>query len=561
MLVHQKIIRNTFILIISAIAVFNNYSQAAYYDENETVESTVNKSKSDEPPFIIHYGLNDSHSRSWVQKNREGITGITYFKRFAGSTDEGTLIYKSILPDGSENMDPIIDGRRLEKSVLLYDSLAKPHIFVARSDTVDQVIDHYFKDDNNHWQSEIIIHFYNEGGKFIYELSADKGPDHSFHLLILKTRSDVDSDDFMDAWINSHLYHLTNSTGIWENELIYNYDMAYTYDMCMKSSIRQDIEIDSEGYVHITFSEQLNGSYDPSRLWYATNRSGSWEREIALNYNPGAVDDAGWFPSLCLDNDDTPHIACNYLKRVPTHSVTSCKLLLLKRIGYNEWDSEVIAEQDDGYYGGDGRNYTGALCHLKFDSYNIPHIVFSDIAATHWDYQRMNVGNIRYGVFSEGNWYIRTIYRQPLPTGFFDATEMSGMCLINLEEIETIRIIGQELVITGENQYTSNEVGFVLDDTNNIKDDNFINHFELKQNYPNPFNSTTIIKYSVPQRSIISLKVYDVLGNWVTTLFDGENSPGNYEISFNADGLPSGIYFYQLKSISYIETKKLLLIK
>jgi hypothetical protein len=243
----NKIISLIFIVFLLINSVQGQGSEAVHIDLKRNSESPAHNYKSDEPPFVIHYGLNDSHSRSWVQNNSGGVTGIIFFNKFDGSPDEGTLIYKTILPDGSETKDSIIDGRRLEKCILLYDSLANPHIFVARSDTVDQVIDHYFKNNTGQWQNETIIHFYNEGGKFIYELSADKGPDHSFHLLILKTRSDVDSYDFMNAWINSHLYHLSNTTGNWVNELIYNYDMAYTYDMCMKSSIRQDIKVDREG--------------------------------------------------------------------------------------------------------------------------------------------------------------------------------------------------------------------------------------------------------------------------------------------------------------------------
>ena len=209
--------------------------------------------KNSEPPFIIHYGLNDSHSRSWAQVNKDGIIGISYFQHFDNNNYEGALIYRTIQPNGTEDLDTVTTGVRLEKSVLLFDSIANPHIFVASSDDNDQIIVHYFKDQNNQWRNETIIHFYNEGGKFIYELSADTGPDYSYHLLILKTRSNVDSDDFLDAWINSNLYHLTNKTGTWEKELIKNYDMAYTYDMYIKSSIRQDIKIDSDGYVHVIF--------------------------------------------------------------------------------------------------------------------------------------------------------------------------------------------------------------------------------------------------------------------------------------------------------------------
>jgi hypothetical protein len=448
--------RIPYIVIASlAISVFGAQFSTRAHAGNQTATAG---------PVIIYYGLNDCHSRSWVQLNEDGIVGITYFQRFEGSDDEGTLIYKTIQPDGSENTDSVTTGTRLEKSVLLYDAASNPHIFVALSDNTDQVIDHYYKNGGAQWQSETIIHFYNEGGKFIYELSADTDPDDSFHLLVLKTRSDVDSDDFWDAWINSHLYHLTNASGVWEKELIHNYDTAWTEDMYIKSSSRQDIKVDDDGYVHVTFSEQVIATETPSRLLYATNKTGAWEIETALNYDYGASDDAGWFPSLCLDGGGTPYISCMYVNRVATLSAMYCKLFLLKRLGAHDWQSEVVAAHDDGYYGGDGRNYTGGLSHLVFDSDNTPHIIFSDIASTHWPgSQLLNVGNIRYGVFENGAWNITTIYRQPLPTGYLNATEMYGLCLTVSEETNTIRVVGQELVVTGANQYTCSLLDFSWD--------------------------------------------------------------------------------------------------
>lgn len=414
-----------------------------------------------EPPFVIHYGVNDSHSRNWVAEKSDGVIGITSFHLFEGSTNEGVLTYKEINTDGSHCSDSIISGTRLEKSVLIYDSLSNPHIFLARSNIYDQTIEHFTKNDSDIWQSDTIVNFQNEGGKFIYELSIDRGPDYSFHLLILKSRSDVDSDDFMDAWIDSYLYHLTNASGNWELELIHNYDMAFTYDMYIKPSIRQDIEVDSEGYVHVTFSEQINGGDYPSRLLYASNKAGAWLVEVALSYEFASNDDAGWFPSLCLDNNDIPYITCMYVNRVPTYSAVYCKLFMLERTGLSNWNYEIIADQDDGYYGGDGRNYTGALSHLVFDSNNIPHLIFSDIAANHWPgSQRLTVGNIRYGKLENDAWNFTTIYRQPLPDGFFDATEMLWMSLVIPKNADSIRVIGQEIETTGENQYTCKMIDF-----------------------------------------------------------------------------------------------------
>jgi hypothetical protein len=89
--------------------------------------------------------------------------------------------------------------------------------------------------------------------------------------------------------------------------------------------------------------------------------------------------------------------------------------------------------------------------------------------------------------------------------------------------------------------------------------------YKLNQNFPNPFNPNTSIQYAVSSRLFVSLKVYDVLGNEIATLVNEEKSVGSYEVEFNpASGnlnLVSGIYFYQLKAGSFIQTKKMILLK
>jgi hypothetical protein len=85
--------------------------------------------------------------------------------------------------------------------------------------------------------------------------------------------------------------------------------------------------------------------------------------------------------------------------------------------------------------------------------------------------------------------------------------------------------------------------------------------FTLEQNYPNPFNPSTTIKYVVSSSQFVSLKVYDVLGDEIAILVNEEKPSGNYEVEYNASSLPSGVYFYQLKSGSFVETKKMLLLK
>jgi photosystem II stability/assembly factor-like uncharacterized protein len=94
--------------------------------------------------------------------------------------------------------------------------------------------------------------------------------------------------------------------------------------------------------------------------------------------------------------------------------------------------------------------------------------------------------------------------------------------------------------------------------------------FRLEQNYPNPFNPTTKIKYSVgtsdkrvksKQSELVVLKVYDPLGNEVATLVNDEKNPGDYEIDFDASGLASGIYFYELKVGNFNKVNKMMLLR
>jgi hypothetical protein len=85
--------------------------------------------------------------------------------------------------------------------------------------------------------------------------------------------------------------------------------------------------------------------------------------------------------------------------------------------------------------------------------------------------------------------------------------------------------------------------------------------YSLEQNYPNPFNSTTIITYSIPTRSFVSLRIYDLLGRLVTTLVNNEKSAGAYKAEWNAEDSPSGIYFYRLQSDIFTATKKILLLR
>jgi glycosidase len=103
------------------------------------------------------------------------------------------------------------------------------------------------------------------------------------------------------------------------------------------------------------------------------------------------------------------------------------------------------------------------------------------------------------------------------------------------------------------------EPGILLDagDENNST----ITTYSLEQNYPNPFNPSTKIRFAIPNSGFVKLKVFDILGREIKTLINNELPAGIHEVNFDASYLSSGIYFYRIESGSFVETKKMILLK
>jgi hypothetical protein len=129
-------------------------------------------------------------------------------------------------------------------------------------------------------------------------------------------------------------------------------------------------------------------------------------------------------------------------------------------------------------------------------------------------------------------------------------------------------INSSEILYTTDGWHTFNIIGRItsVDDLEQQNPD----EFELSQNYPNPFNPSTKIKFTIPESpllggdgtgGLVTLKVHDILGNEMTVLVNKQLPAGTYEVEFDGTELPSGIYFYQLRAGSFVETKKMLLLK
>ncbi len=119
------------------------------------------------------------------------------------------------------------------------------------------------------------------------------------------------------------------------------------------------------------------------------------------------------------------------------------------------------------------------------------------------------------------------------------------------------------ILVDNGNNGTIDDTLFVSN-TVDVKDEGYLGvpkEYNLAQNYPNPFNPVTKIRYSLPQQSNVSLIVYNILGQEVITLVNEQQPAGNYEVSFDATNLTSGIYLYKIQAGDYSDVKKMILLR
>ena len=165
-----------------------------------------------------------------------------------------------------------------------------------------------------------------------------------------------------------------------------------------------------------------------------------------------------------------------------------------------------------------------------------------------------SANGVIYATTGESNIYAYTLDLQELWTDNIANVNTSGVA-IGLNGL---------IAVAGSNKIKVYTAGNPV----SVEDEQNPDGFELSQNYPNPFNPSTAIRYTIPSVTLsgvegvlVTLKIYDVLGNEVATLVSEEQTAGTYEVEFSADGLASGMYLYTLQTDSYIETKKMILMK
>ena len=221
---------------------------------------------------------------------------------------------------------------------------------------------------------------------------------------------------------------------------------------------------------------------------------------------------------------------------------------------------------------------TGGFFSIHFVDYNYGWTVGSYVGGIPWAYRTTNGGDDWiemnthldkiYSVFFtdvENGWIVGWADKFP-PNWFIEGTKDGGVTW-TYQHPDSIALLSIYFV-DESNGWAVGGSGLILHTTNggvSLVEEQEIYEipttYQLSNNFPNPFNPLTKIKYSIPQSSNVVIKVFDVLGNEIETLVNEEKQNGTYELTWYAENLPSGIYFYQLKTNEFVETKKMILLK
>ncbi len=206
--------------------------------------------------------------------------------------------------------------------------------------------------------------------------------------------------------------------------------------------------------------------------------------------------------------------------------------------------NQPILDTEFGYWSGEGGGTEGT----QVTVFNFTFLAFSEVTI------RDASGAVNPNGFVMGttwwcayDWYTQ---QQPAPNGY------QSMGIYHMDRITPKQITS--VLINGYRPYYENsELTSVEQEPANAAP----SVFELQQNYPNPFNPTTEIRYQISEVSHVMLKVYDVLGREVATLVNEKLQAGEYSVSWDAQDIPSGVYFYRLTSDEFQFTKKMLVMK
>ncbi len=335
------------------------------------------------------------------------------------------------------------------------------------------------------------------------------------------------------------------------------------------------------GNVYLLCSVDRNSSSDPADVMFARSTDGgvNWSSPIKINDDPGTTA-YQWFGTMSVAPNGRIDVVWLDTR---DNSVSNISALYYSNStdGGATWSTnERLSDYFDSHLGWPNQNKMGDYFDMVSDinganlawaaTFNGEQdVYYSYIADTTIVPVELvsfsasvaaNVANLKWITASELNNHGFEIERSSdlsdwRTIGFRDGKGTTT-------EPQTYSYLDENLS-TGIYQYRLKQIDF----NGNFEYSDFVeveiapSGFSLSQNYPNPFNPSTAISYQLPANSFATLKVYDVLGGEIVTLVNEEKPAGLYEVEFDASEFGSGVYFYQLKAGSFIETKKMVLLR
>jgi uncharacterized delta-60 repeat protein len=340
------------------------------------------------------------------------------------------------------------------------------------------------------------------------------------------------------------------------------------------------VAVDDSGNVYTAgWSGGENNLHDMTTIKYNSNGDSLWVRR----YN-GSANDNDYAYWLDLDNEGNVYVTGQSVETGTDNDATTIKyspggdLLWIKHYdgpgnGYDAAQSLSVDENGNVYVTGNHTTAAGLNCMtLKYStdgdsvwlrSFNGPgsggdvliSIALDDSANAYVTGFVSSGGTsdfvtIKYSSEGEEEWV--ELYNAP-------ANSYDGTYAITLDHLGNAYVTGYSAGIGTDWDYTTIKYS---DHPVNVNEQKIIpEEFVLGQNYPNPFNPSTKIKYTIPETGYVQLIVYNVVGEEVAELVNGVREAGQYELTFNASNLPSGLYLYKLQSSSNVEVKKMMLTK
>jgi hypothetical protein len=310
----------------------------------------------------------------------------------------------------------------------------------------------------------------------------------------------------------------------------------------------------------------------------SVDRTESPKHFIDIDYYPEFMTNG--FISQSYDTNVTLHTSTWVIKQgTLPWAIQWTKDSLVVAFRNKDWHRAMMLSADLGHYVGDGHqplhctaNYDGDATnqsgvHSRYES-DLVGLYKDTIAYTNDSASYVpNVSNYVFDFIYLSNKYVdSTLYGDSLATAFA-STDAGYVYLRKYWEIcggQITQLMKTASRSTADLIYTA-WVDAGSPDPNIISAINdkklSPSSFSLFQNYPNPFNPSTTIKFGVATKGNVTLKVFDLMGREIATLFNGEKEAGYYEMNFDASKLSSGTYFYQLRTAGYTQSKKMMLIK